>query len=302
MTTQPPVCEGSTCLGLGSWSASGPAWKWRSVGAVLATWTAMAIWTDAEAIGADYFVQRFATDAINSRVLTLIGTQTRQAVRRTSKGLVIKLPLPNGPRDPQIGVATKFSVAGDFEVTVGYELIQVDQPDEGYGAGLALFLDKGGTKERAILARRRLPDGRSILRANLIRPEGKKTKYDHKNIVVQANRGRLRFVRTGSTLRYLFADGDSEQFREVRTIEFGTAPVRVRVCASTGRSTKPLVVCLTELSIRAEELPYGLPAPQRRRIWGVWGMFLVLAAVVLLAFGSWYWWSRRTRSKTLFGT
>ena len=52
-------------------------------------------------------------------------------------GLHIRIPA--GLRNPEaMGIATRFQVRGDFEITATYEMIQADTPIRGYGLAATL--------------------------------------------------------------------------------------------------------------------------------------------------------------------
>src|SRR5438128_2650508 len=62
----------------------------------------------------------------------LVGPEAAKRVKPEPEGLRITLPAKQKNPDA-VGVAPKFSIKGDVEITVGYEILQADQPKEGWG-------------------------------------------------------------------------------------------------------------------------------------------------------------------------
>lgn len=242
----------------------------------------------------DRFTQDFGRDPINERILRYVGASTEQAITRTERGLLVKLPVEKSGQS-QAGVATKFIVEGDFEITAGYELQNIAQPEKGYGAGVMLRLfTAGGTHQRVNLSRFKRSSGEDTFGANVWKEAKGELRPNSEQFPAQGERGQLRVVRTSSTLIYLVAEGDGE-FRELRRIEdFGREPLKaVEFLADTGGSEQPLSVRLTHLTIVADELPFGTPARRRSTIWSVWTAFGVLGVAILAVAGGWYWRQRR---------
>src|SRR5699024_10653174 len=62
-------------------------------------------------------------------------------LRVEEQGLRLTVPKDDGPRGP-FGIATKFPVHGDFEITAGYQILHADEPSAGFGVGFTLFVPK----------------------------------------------------------------------------------------------------------------------------------------------------------------
>ena len=78
--------------------------------------------------------------------LSLFGPNAGDAVKAEVQGLRLTLPT-NGRQTYGWGVVANFGMSGDFEVTADYELLAVDRPKRGSGAGVALLISKRMTKE-----------------------------------------------------------------------------------------------------------------------------------------------------------
>lgn len=245
----------------------------------------------------EHFTQRFGGDPFNKRILKYVGERRApDAFTETDRGLLIKFP---GDKQvpPQLGVATIFKVAGDFEITAEYDLVEVEHPEKGYGAGVVLRLYKpGGHYSRTHFSHFKKRAGKNAFTANVWSNTNGGVKQDAKEYPAETDRGQIRLVRSGSTLTYLVADAGGEEFREVRTVDdFGTEPLNaVELLGDTGGCEQPFTVQLTRLSIRADDLPFGLPERQRQTIWGIWTVFGLLGLSVLIV-GSVVWFRRRRR-------
>src|SRR5262245_10004120 len=61
------------------------------------------------------------------------------AMTPEKEGLRITLPRDR-KRMGQVGVFTNFPVKGNFEITAAYEILHADQPSEGWGVGVTLYI------------------------------------------------------------------------------------------------------------------------------------------------------------------
>ena len=79
-----------------------------------------------------------------------------------------RITLPPGQ---SAGVAPSFTVQGDFEITTSYEILKSATPATGYGVGVSLYaaIDPD-TNDAVSLARRTMPDGRTLFVSNRMTP------------------------------------------------------------------------------------------------------------------------------------
>jgi Protein of unknown function (DUF1583) len=98
--------------------------------------------------------------------------------------------------------------------------------------------------------------------------------------------GRLRFVRTGSTLACLAAEGKSDAFREIDRFEIGYEDVNmIRVAADNGGSPTLVDVRVNSLRVVADELGTPTPLAPPSSHWPFWlGIGVVLAVVGVYIF------------------
>ena len=238
----------------------------------------------------------FQQDLSQHPALRLSGPNARQAARADGQGLRINLAADRSEL-AGVGVDSRFRVAGDFEITLDYDILAVDKvaPIEGAGVALLLRFETSGMG-RASITRLRKGE-QEVFGASRITPGADgRARYQTENVPATSPRGSLRLVRTGATLKYLVADGTGD-FREIHTAEVGTEDVtELRAQGRTGGRPGHADVRLTRLSVRADELPDRptIRATSRGRWSGrVWS----LAAMLLLAVGGgtgFYFWKQRT--------
>ena len=206
----------------------------------------------------------------------------------------LHLTIPAG--DPAVsfcGLEAEFVVRGDFEITAGYEVLDLPEPEGGHGAGLKISI-KDSRKEWASLQRLHGRNAGHFYSAH--RAEMKEGEYKHSSEITptEATWGRLRLKRTGTTLQYLVAEGGSDQFVELRQAEFTDGDLaQLYFAAQTGGSPTSVDVAWTDLDVRAEELVRSSYQPaEKPPVWPIVLFATVLALVILVA-GIWRWVRRR---------
>lgn len=161
------------------------------------------------------------------------------------------------------GVKLPLRLCGDFEVTLAYEELAVHYTTAGdRGAGMSLAVavpgSTPGETTRAVL--HRLWSFQSKQR-NLVaekiteRGGGMQLTEQSTPAATSSRRARMRLVRTGGELRFLIAEADSVEFRELRRIDFPTgdaAEIEVVVHNGTGQAQVTAVV--VELAAKATKL------------------------------------------------
>lgn len=228
----------------------------------------------------------------------LVGRTPAKFVRPGPTGIHVALPAEDDKPFPQTGLKIRPAVEGDFEITLNYKIIRVEQPDAGYGSGVAMFVqtDSPG-KEAATLAvnlprkgEMRVAADRRTTDAAGKRPPNTKWKA----VGDAAREGRLRLTRTETKLRYEAAIGGGE-FQEVRTVEFGAEPVTtLRVVADPGGSTAPVEVVFSGLTIRSEDMSTESQRLESASSWG-WAIVVAAVAVAACSTGGLVWWRFRRR-------
>jgi hypothetical protein len=207
---------------------------------------------------------------------TRYGHDPGRAVAREPQGLRFRLPAAKGV--VQTGVYSRFQLAGDFDVTVTYELIDAPPPKEGYGVTCGLAVDTDGSGGSAAVTR-----GFRIKEANGYFVEQGKVAdggitWEPVQTVPCATKtktGKLGLKREKKELVCLYAEPPSWEFFELCRIPFSEGPVRkIRIFADTGGSPTPLDARISDIKIQAEALA-------KREEPGSWGWLLALAALVV---------------------
>jgi hypothetical protein len=199
----------------------------------------------------------------------------------------------------QTGLYSYFSLAGDFEVSVNYELLNISPPKGGYGATCGITVDTQGPGGSIGITRGETvgkPSGYVVTRGQ---PEsGGETKYESTYHPSAAKAGRMVLRREKADVVCLAADTPQGELKELCRVPFSPATVRqVRMFADNGGSHTTVDVRLTNLEVRAREIAGGLPKYQPPRPWGWWwwagGGLIALAAAALVTIwfrsGRWPW-------------
>jgi serine/threonine protein kinase len=174
----------------------------------------------------------------------------------------LRLTLPDGHPGKRMGtgVATKFPVKSDFEITTSYQILSEPDP-ENAGEGTALYLWVDTDTEpinRAMLMRAmRAGAGKQFstwIVWNLGR--GGQRTNNSKAAPATSQSGRLRLVRSGPTLSQYAAEGPDGEFTLLWSHDYGEDDVRtVRIGGFTGGPKASLDVLFSDLRIRAGSLP-----------------------------------------------
>jgi hypothetical protein len=233
--------------------------------------------------------------------LQLYGPDMDRVARTDDEGL--RIDLPAGAKQHKVGVELLHRIRGDFDIALGYELLQVSDPPPEVGAGVAVWIDFAAPLS-ASLTRLRKPPRKDLFGANRITPgpDGK-SKIGNIPVPAQESRGKLRLVRTGPQVVYWVKDGEAD-YRRVRAEEMGTEEVKsLRVYCTTGARNVAVSVRLLDLVIDADEFPGGPVQSQvsDQPILPILG-WITAALVVLLASLSLIWFlmqRRRTPAKAI---
>jgi hypothetical protein len=213
----------------------------------------------------------------------------------------LRITLPARRRDTSgAGVWPGFRISGDFEITLGHEILSAETPSKGLGAGVKIWGKiESDDDQRMNLAHMVSPDGERGCVALFARvnEDGEKA-FKVDKLSTDANRGQLRLVRTGSELTCLVSVGEDETFDELQRVQVATGPVTaLRIAATTSDDPCGLSIRLVDLRIRAAYLG---GAPYKTGTSWVWIVLwlLVTAAIATCGFLLWRYrpWEQRGRS------
>ncbi len=194
----------------------------------------------------------------------------------------------------QTGVYSYFSLSGDCEVTLGFELLNLPSPREGYGSGLGLAFDAGDDIGRATLQRVEKLKNESgyILQIS----PGKKSPLKEEYLLVPsaATRGRMGLRREKKELVFLASDDLKAPLVQIGSLAFTDQTIRaVRFFADPGGSPTAVDARVGEIEIRAEQITGGVPRSESGHPL-LWLWTLVPVAGAGLAF--WGWRRQRRRA------
>ncbi len=259
----------------------------------------MSLTTSSDSSGADRDLKDVLDFAARPRLLdthlTRFGPSSARTVVKDSGGARIRL---TGDKKSvgQTGMYSYFSLAGDFEVSVTYNLVQLQSPQGGYGASVGVVLDAEGTVGAVTLARGYHPtDGQGYWLSRSV-PANGETKYSRQFFPSTSKHGRLALHRKGNTVMGMVADLPSEPLRELTTTPFTAGTVRqFRLYADNGGSPTVVDGRLTNLFVKAEEITGGIPEMESAGGW--WRTAVGVIAAVGVALGGLVWFRRRKHKK-----
>jgi hypothetical protein len=196
--------------------------------------------------------------------LSLFGPSVEAIARTSDRGLDFTVPAGRA-NTGNLGVEWQGRLRGDFDVSVGYELIAVGEPLPQYGAGVSLRIwYEGPVTLSTVLTRSKRPEGERMV-AQQTRKEGEvKEQYlNTRFIPATGPRGRLRMARAGSRVRFLAAEAGD--YREIQALEIGSDDVhRVQLICTTHYTPIALEACFTDLDIRADRILPSWIEPEPR--------------------------------------
>jgi hypothetical protein len=166
----------------------------------------------------------------------------------------LRLRAPEGHAQP-IGVATRFGVRGDFEITATFEVLPCPPPRSGFGLGAELLVKPFGDWDTlASMGRYRRSKDSIYAMAHFFQVDGQ-PRREGEFPATRASSASFRLARKGSLLLYLVADGVSDGYRELFRTQFGPQDVQlIRLAATPGGSPESVEVIWRRLSVKAQEL------------------------------------------------
>jgi hypothetical protein len=198
----------------------------------------------------------------------LYGPQAKSAVKFEPEGIRVQLPAGAEVQRPALGVATRVSMKGDFQITARYEILQEPKAEEVGKSPTQLTMDvvlAAPHNDAATLSRRVVPRAGKQFFAWLSLWDadgGKSVPRGVRSMPAKATKGRLRIERTGTNVAYLFAEGDDDQFTRVSTAPFSAGDVaEVRLVATTSGAMAALDGRFHDIEIRGEKIAKPPTAP-----------------------------------------
>lgn len=244
--------------------------------------------------------QRSLKGPENSQGLELTGPDADQCVKFEPAGLRITLPRAyEGPpgffgERPDTGVVIPFTVKGDFEITLSYEILQEPKKKDAGHPQTRFTLDvavERATNTATMFSRRVEKSGGPQFSAwvSVWDAQNGKNQAQWQDFRAESKTGQLRVVRTGNLLSYYAADGVGGGLKLLREFPFSAEAVEdIRITGSTGAGKEAaLDVRVTDFTIRAGALQptteVGSQSPTGGKSW--WGIALTFSLVIALGLG-----------------
>jgi hypothetical protein len=159
---------------------------------------------------------------------------------------------PSGAR-----VEMRGRVEGDFEISGGFEIVDLPEPNRGTGAGLSISIrDIDGEWVTVQYVRHHKSGPKWVAHRGVHKGDGK---YDSSAVerLTAATRGRLAIRRAGSTIHFLVDESGSGAFTEIHSAEFTSRPVEfVHFGPKKGGANTAVNVVLTDMTARADSLRF----------------------------------------------
>ena len=244
------------CIAMVSIVSPGPHWVLRPAEAGQGEQARSMPGPDPKRLVAE-FHQDFRGGKFDSKMLKLVGADARELVKTEEDGLNIRIPAGLNKPMP-VGVAPRFRIHGDFEITASYTIVKADNPIRGYGLAATLWVETDtDTAEAVTIERGIIPkEGERFTSTRISGPPPPETrKYDVRRSRAQSRSGKIRMARVGPLVITSFADG-TQPFRVLRKVELGPEDLTLaRLAAETGWSDHGVEIRLEDLTIRAEAFP-----------------------------------------------
>jgi Protein of unknown function (DUF1583) C domain len=243
------------------------------------------------AAAAEEYGQSFRGRGFDLHLFRATGSNAHQAMSIDPRGLRIALRADHSNNLP-VGLILRSGVRGDFEITMGFNVIRVDKPTAGNGAGVSIWISTtSAAREAATIARLVRPNGESVFAAHraFTLPDGKREYHGGAPAAAEGLSGQLRLMRKGNVLTYLAAQGENSVFQELYQTQFTTEDLdTVRFAVDNGGSPTVVDARIEAANVRAGEFGSARVAPVR----APWSPRLIAGLTVaplLLASACWLW-------------
>jgi hypothetical protein len=209
-------------------------------------------------IYANEYLHSFKTDQDLPDEFHWHGLNPQECVAFEPEGLRITLPVGHPGKRMGTGIGAATTVRGDFEITMSYEIIK--EPNEAeaeFSTGLFLWVDLNMPKlNRGFVSRVARPDKQFVVWYHLT-PEAPAQPVDIlRPFPAHDMRGKLRLVRTGTTLYHYAAEDINKEFQLLHQHDFGAADLQaIRWGGQTGGASCSIDGRFFDILIRADALP-----------------------------------------------
>jgi hypothetical protein len=238
-------------------------------------------WSLAASAEQDVFEQDFRSTMSPTKLRLVGGEQPTKYCTVSANGLKCTIP-PGTEAVSTCGVETRFVIRGDFEITAGFQLLDVPKPDQGQGAGVKISI-KDSHGEWASLQRIHLSKRGQVFSAHrAVKQPDDKYKHSSEIQPTESKTGKLKLVRKKDQLTYLVAEDDSSEFTEVRTEAFTSDEIpQIFLAVQTGGAKTGVDSVWTDLRILADQIHYP-HAPVASKLPSRWPYLAIPVAVFAL--------------------
>jgi hypothetical protein len=219
------------------------------------------------------------------------GSRPPQSMLREKNGVLFALPKGS---TTQTGVYSLFVLAGDCEVSLTYDLLNLPSPSTGTGSGIGLTFDLGEAVGYGVIKRvsTHKEGGGYALQTKW--KQGGQDDDQHRFVPSTAKRGTMGLKREKNELIFLASDDPTGELREIARLPFPSRAVRsVKLFADTGGAEVPIQARLSQVKFKAEELTGGVPRSERKSFLGWW-----LGGASAVVLGLVYGYRRATRQES----
>ncbi|HEX4592603.1 MAG TPA: hypothetical protein VH120_21950 [Gemmataceae bacterium] len=187
--------------------------------------------------------------------LSLFGPDAERHVEQEPEGLRVRPPTA-GKITGGWGVVLRYTFTGDFEVTGSYELVTLEQPTKGVGAGVALnALPTLGARKFTKVGRFRYVGDDEVFNAEFLNKDDQKQSRWN-SVPATTRAGQLQLKRNGSVMHYLANDAPGGPLREFAVFEYGGEDLSmVRFIANNNGSPTVVDVRLLDMKVAGRLIP-----------------------------------------------
>lgn len=238
----------------------------------------------------DEIYQDFRGKDIDEKLFRLQGADAAHRIKVEPQGL--RITMPSEPKGNTVGIATRAATRGDFEIAVGYEIIQAERPTTGNGVGLEMYLNTNTPTEEAIVFYRvAQPKEGEVYMCDKRTTVAGERKIKRRSFPTDSKSGRLLLARKGTEVTFSAAEG-AGNLQELCRYEWGTWDLNISVRAWGSHNVVDLR--LTDIRIRdriesAAVVNAESPAPVSPASGRRWLLAGLLSALVLAFGGLWAW-------------
>ena len=203
----------------------------------------------------EYWSADFTGSVYDEGAMRAEGTEIGALIEPSAEGLLMRLPAGD-PKPTTIGVRPNFGLRGDFQVDASFSGLEITPPAEAWGAGIEVhlrFVDEYDS--RVQFERRQFPNQNHSLAAAFHgrSPDGE-SRWFKRDYWKWDSSGRMRIIRRGDIMSFLFAPEGSGEFEVLEEFATGSKDIQsVLIRAAASDQVAGMRVVWDSMSIRAHE-------------------------------------------------